>query len=71
MIVSGNTQNGSLTEAVRNACAALSDATLQQALSDAVAEIIVGRQLGQDVFGARANALAVLDTIERNATQTG
>jgi hypothetical protein len=72
MIVSGNPQNGVLTDAVRKACAAVQDADLRQALSDAVAEIIVGRQLGQDVFGARASALAVLDRIERaNATWAG
>lgn len=65
MIVSGNPQNDVLGEAARNACAAISDPALQEALSQAVAEIIVGRQLGRDVFSARANALAVLDRIER------
>jgi len=65
MIVSGNPQNDVLNETARKACADLSDTGLQEALSGAVAEIIVGRQLGQDVFGARATALAVLDKIER------
>jgi hypothetical protein len=69
MIVSGNPQNDALSEAARKACAALSDAGLQEALSGAVAEIIVGRQLGQDVFGARATALAVLEKIERANTE--
>jgi hypothetical protein len=67
MIVSGNPQNGVLAEAVRKACASLPDASLQAALSEAAGEIIAGRQLGQDVFSARANTLAVLDRIEKTA----
>lgn len=62
ILIGGLRQNDVVTQCVRDVIE-LMDGDQYSELSSAVAEFVVAQQLGQDVHGSRAAALAVLDRL--------